>query len=376
MTERLFDKDSYIKEFSALCIKCLKEDGIYKTVLDKTAFFPEGGGQKSDTGFIDNIPIFDVQEENGVIYHYSKEPVSEHSTVSCRLNWRQRFAKMQNHTAEHIISGLVHKKFGFDNTGFHLGEDFVTMDYNGTISKEAADEIENAANDAVWADLPIEAWYPENPQEYAYRSKLDLKENIRLVKIGDIDLCACCAPHLSATAQVGLIKILSCIRFKGGVRITAKCGSFALEEFKSQHNVICELSKALSLPKEALPAGVSKLFERLDAMRFELVGIKKELLAQKISLQSEPYVFVDDCDALKDGANLLFQKHGRIVGAFCGNDDIGYRFMLIYDASFASKALSLKEQLNASGGGRDNMLQGSAKTLKENIIAAFNALSE
>ncbi|MBR2861281.1 MAG: alanyl-tRNA editing protein [Clostridia bacterium] len=374
MTQRLFDIDSYKQDFTAKClsaeeIKNEQNQTVYKLALDATCFFPEGGGQKSDKGTLNGIPVFDVQEENGVIYHFTASPISVGDTVNGKIDWNERFYKMQNHTAEHIVSGIIHKKFGFDNVGFHLGEDFITMDYNGEISQSQLLEIEEEANEAVWANLPVTAWYPENPKEFSYRSKLDLTENVRLVKIENVDLCACCAPHVAFTGEIGYILILSCQRFRQGVRITAKCGRFALDEIQKQQQVLKNASHLLSLPYLEIDSGIEKLKASLDEARFDAVGAQKKLLTFEIENSSCPFVFVDEPSLLKDGANLLFDKFSSFVCAFCGNDKDGYRFMALFPENQKNKCEVFKKELSASGGGGNNMLQGIAKSTKEQLLA-------
>ncbi len=370
MTKRLFDENSYIKEFSACVLDCIKCDNFYKIVLDQTAFFAEGGGQKSDTGFLDEVPVFDVQEENGIIYHYTHSPI-EKNEVKGVIDWKKRFNKMQNHTAEHIISGVVHTYYGYENTGFHLGDCFVTMDYNGPLTQEDIDKIEFLSNKAVWENRKISCYYPQNPENLFYRSKLDIKENLRIVEIDGVDVCACCAPHVNFTGEIGFIKIVSWQNYKGGVRIFMKAGEFAYTEIGGYFKALKKLSALLSLPMEETPAGVEKLMQKLNDTQYELNGLKKELLNIEISNNTENFIFVDSADLLKDAVNLLSKNHPSLCGAFFGSDIDGYRFNVITSDLENTKTL-LKEKLNAFGGGRDNMLQGKTTAKKEEIIAFFS----
>ncbi len=368
MTKRLFDEDSYIKEFSARVLECKKCEDFYKIVLDQTAFFIEGGGQKSDTGFLDDVAVFDVQEENGVIYHFTRSPV-EKEEVTGVIDWEKRFNKMQNHTAEHIISGIVHTYYGYENTGFHLGDDVVTMDYNGILTQEDIDKIEFLANKAVWKNHKIFCFYPTTPEKYTYRSKLDIKENLRLVEIENVDCCACCAPHVNFTGEVGFIKIVFWQKYKGGVRIFMKAGSFAYGEIFGYFKALKSLSALLSLPMEETPAGVEKLMQKLSETQYQLNGLNAKLLEYEINENNKNFIFVDSPDLLKDAVNLLAKKHG-FCGAFSGDDTLGYRFNIVTPNLEETKAL-LKEKLNAQGGGRDNMLQGKTNAKKEEIINFF-----
>jgi alanyl-tRNA synthetase len=360
MTERLFDKDSYIKEFDAICLECRQTESGYAIILDKTAFFPEGGGQKSDTGTLNGISVFDAQENDGIIYHYTSTPIEKDSTVKGIINWDERFFKMQNHTAEHIISGIVHSLYGYENTGFHLSENAVTMDYNGPLDKDDIDKIEFLANEAVWENRTVTCYYPPSTQDITYRSKLDIKENLRIVNIDGIDTCACCAPHLKTTSEAGLIKIVSFMRYKGGVRMFLKAGSLAYNEVCTFYNVLKKASGLLSLPPENITDGIEKLIKAEKDLRYELNGLKAEVLKNEIKGSTVPYVFVDSPELLKDAVNLLAEKFPTLAGAFSGDEENGFRFMIITSDTDKTKEL-LKSQFNASCGGRDNMLQGMIK---------------
>jgi len=208
MTEKLYELNSYIFSFDANVISCTPHNGLYDVVLDKTAFFPEGGGQTSDTGFINNIRVIDVQIKNGTIHHYIEQPVS--GTIYCEINKEERFLKMQNHSGEHIFSGVINKLFNLDNIGFHLGKDYITADYKGILTKEQVLEAEQIANRAIYENIPIKV-STHNADELSkiqYRSKLDLKNDVRIVEIPGYDICACCAPHVAHTGEIGIIKVI------------------------------------------------------------------------------------------------------------------------------------------------------------------------
>ncbi len=368
---RLFDINSYIKEFTTTVISLKEKKGMYLIELEDTAFFPEGGGQKSDTGTLNNIEVFCVQEIDNKIYHFTHTPIEVGAMVKGVINWDERFYKMQNHTAEHIISGLVFKKFGYDNVGFHLGDNIVTMDYNGPITQEEIEEIEFLANKKSAEAREIKAWYPENPEDYTYRSKLDLKENVRLVEIEGIDLCACCAPHVKNTSEVGLIKIMAMQKYKGGVHIELKSGLFAFETLNTYHKTLKKLSALLSLPPENTFEGVEKLMAKINDLQHENTGLKLEILKNTLKTAESPIVFVDSPDLLKDAVNLLNEKFPRFSAAFAGNDTEGYRFMILTE-NFSKTKEFLREKLNASGGGRDNMLQGKINSTKNLIFNEIN----
>lgn len=367
---KLYDTDSYIKEFTSAVLSVKEKDDTYLIELQDTAFFPEGGGQKSDTGTLNNIEVFDVQEIDNKIYHYTNAPLKIGEEVKGVINWDQRFYKMQNHTAEHIISGLIFEHFGYENVGFHLGDNIVTMDYNGPITQEEIEEIEFLANKKAAEGHIIKTWYPENPQNYTYRSKLDLKENIRLVEIEGIDLCACCAPHVRNTSEVGLIKIMAMQKYKSGVRIELKSGLFAFETLHTYHKTLRKLSSLLSLPPENTFVGVEKLMSKINELQYENTGLKLEILKSTLKGAEKPIIFIDSPDLLKDAVNLLNEKFRHFSGAFAGNDTDGYRFMILTDTPDEIKTI-LKEKFNASGGGRDNMLQGKINSSQFEISTVF-----
>ena len=209
MTEKLFYMDSHLKEFDATVISCEPYGEGYRAVLDRTAFFPEGGGQASDTGWLNDVEVLDVQEKCGEIYHYIRDIIPAGTTVQGKIQWEERFSKMQQHTAEHIISGLIYKQYGYHNVGFHLADTYCTMDLDGPLSKKQLKELEWKANEAVFKNIPIEVLYPSKEElvKLAYRSKIEIEGQVRIVQIPGYDMCACCAPHVKRTGEIGLIKI-------------------------------------------------------------------------------------------------------------------------------------------------------------------------
>ena len=211
MTEKLYDIDSFIKEFNATVLSCEKAENGYVVVLDKTAFFPEAGGQPSDIGFLNEAKVLDVQEEGEYIYHFTDKEITVGEVVSGSINFERRFDFMQQHSAEHIVSGVANRLFGCQNVGFHLSEDIVTLDFDIPLNREQILKVEELANKSVFENNKINCYYP-NAQELErlnYRSKGGLEGEVRIVEIENTDMCACCAPHVQYTGQIGLIKLLS-----------------------------------------------------------------------------------------------------------------------------------------------------------------------
>ena len=234
MTRKLYDENSHLSSFDAAVRSCVPVHDLWQIVLDQTAFFPEGGGQGADTGMLNAARVLDVQEMGGEIVHITDTPLTPGEMVHGKLDWEKRFRRMQEHSGEHIISGLVHKLYGYRNVGFHLGDETVTMDYDGELTREQLSELEWLANEAVWKNVPITAVYPPEDvlQTIEYRSKLELTENVRIVTIEGYDVCACCAPHVSHTGEIGAIKIIDSMRHRGGVRLTILCGVDALRQYR------------------------------------------------------------------------------------------------------------------------------------------------
>ncbi|MBQ8469110.1 MAG: alanyl-tRNA editing protein, partial [Clostridia bacterium] len=271
-TEKLYDVDAYSKTFSATVISCDPVEGspdTYAVVLNRTAFFPEGGGQYADTGTLDAVHVRDVQvSDEGIITHYCDGALTPWAQVTGVLDWEQRFQRMQNHTGEHIVSGTVHRLFGYDNIGFHLGDGEVTCDFNGELSEEQLREVEQVANRAVWDNVEVLCEYPD-PEllpTLQYRSKLDLTEDVRLVTIPGYDVCACCAPHVKRTGEVGVIKLVNSEKAHGGTRVHMLCGPWALEDYQVKQKNIMRIVDLTSTPQE----GTAEAVEALQAQNGHL----------------------------------------------------------------------------------------------------------
>ena len=275
MTLKLYENNSYIKEFTATVLSCAEQNGKFLVTLDKTAFFPEGGGQAPDKGFINNIAVLDVQENGEEVVHTLEKPLNALEEVSGKIDWALRFSRMQNHCAEHILSGVIHKLFGYNNVGFHMNDSLVTFDVSGTLTPENIEQVELEANRAVFENAEITAFYPtaEEFETVDCRSKIELKEGVRLVNVKGFDTCACCAPHPDRAGEIGLIKIVNFYSFKGGTRIEMVAGSLALADYSYLHNAAKSIMKQLSAKREEIAESVEKLGADLAAARFENKGL-------------------------------------------------------------------------------------------------------
>ena len=376
MTEKLYYTDSHIHEFSARVLSCEKAKKGFAVVLDKTAFFPEGGGQPADTGIIGPAAVRDVQEQNGEIFHYTDQALTPGEEYACALDWEQRLCRMQNHSGEHIVSGITHKLYGFDNVGFHMGAECMTIDFSGELSWEQLTEIETLANQAVRDDLPVKTCFPgpEALSQMEYRSKLELTRDVRIVEIPGTDRCACCAPHVKRTGEIGLIKLLSAERHRGGVRIELVCGMDALRECRLMQENVTAVSGLLSAKRAKSAAAVervlaeqARLKERVAELSMALARLKAERFGYT---EGNICVFdkVLDEVALRELVNLLMEKCGGMAGAFSGSDETGYMYIIgSKNIGLRSHSREINAAINGKGGGTAEMIRGRASTSAENI---------
>lgn len=379
MTEKLYYIDSHMKTFTATVLACEPVKDRYEVVLDRTAFFPEGGGQAGDSGFIGDTAVFDTHEKNGDVVHYVNQPIPVDSTLYCRIDWEKRFRRMQNHSGEHIVSGLVHKKYGYSNVGFHMGAEFVTIDFDGFLTPEQLAEIEREANYAVAANYKVTATFPEPEvlKTLDYRSKLELTENVRIVEIENTDICACCAPHVSSTAEVGLVKILSSERRRrggDGVRVTMLCGLDAYENFVRTHDNNAAISMLLSARREETAAAVERVLaeqERLKQRNAELSRALAHMRAETLEPTDGNITIFDtvlDEPALREFVNEAVTKCGGLAAVFSGSDEAGYRYIIgSRKIDLRASAKEINSGINGCGGGSSEMIQGSCKESAENI---------
>lgn len=376
-TKKLYETDAYIAEFEATVLSCKSAKKGFEIILDKTAFFPEGGGQASDRGFIGEAQVFDVQIAENEICHYTDKPLTDGSCVTAKIDFSRRFAFMQNHTGEHIVSGLAHTLFGVNNVGFHLGEDCVTVDFDRELSREELNKIELEANKRIWKNLPVTAYYPELQElkSLDFRSKKELDGAIRIVNIAQTDVCACCAPHVKSTGEIGVIKLLDTERMRGGIRIYLKCGAFALEDYNVKYENIRDISNRLSAKQEASAEAVALLEEKLNLEKQFTASLKNRFADYVVenTQRSQNCVFLKDCDIkeLQLIADRLHKKYGGIKAVFSG-DEGNYSFAICGDEQQLDEFFKVfKTALNVRGGGRNGMVQGSVLEPRAKIELHF-----
>ena len=233
MVEKLFYKDAYLKTFTAQVLDCQKINTGYVIVLDKTAFYPEGGGQPGDFGVIGGAKVLDTHEKAGEVLHYTDIPLEPGTAVEGEINWKRRFDLMQQHSGEHIVSGLVHEKYGFENVGFHMGSDVITIDFSGVMTLEQLRGVELSANQKIWENSLVEIalYNSANLKNVAYRSKKPLEGDVRIVHFSGADTCACCGTHVARTGEIGCIRILSVQSLHEGVRVEMLSGERCFNYF-------------------------------------------------------------------------------------------------------------------------------------------------
>ncbi|WP_028829454.1 alanyl-tRNA editing protein [Proteocatella sphenisci] len=398
-TIKLFENSSYISKFNATVLECIEvaqgdkfhQIYEYKAILDKTAFYPEGGGQPSDRGTISiishspsnqklnskTIPVLDVHEKNGIIYHYISSPLNKNDSVECTIDWDFRFMLMQHHTGEHIVSGLINKHFGFNNVGFHMGESYVTIDIDNKLTQENLDFIENAANTTVQKNLgvKIDCPVPDELDLLNYRSKKHIDSDIRIVSVPGADMCACCGTHVKTTGEVGIIKFLSSQNYKGGTRVYMLCGKRALKDYNKKNKILYDISAQLSTKPENAHESVSQIKSERDRLKYENAALMDKIFeyrAAAIDKNLDKIILFEEnllpSDLLKFSSHLTKDRN-NIVLLFSGSDERGYKYLISSSTmDIRPVADSFNDIFNAKGGGKGNCIQGTVKAHKSDIL--------
>lgn len=366
-TVKLYYEDAYIKEFEATVVSCLEVADRFDIVLDQTAFFPEEGGQSSDNGHIADVEVFDVREIDGIIHHYAKSPVNVGESVLCRILFEERIDKMRCHTAEHIISGLFHSIYGIENTGFHLGHEDVTFDTSKPVTREQLNNVERLANEAVMRNLKVTALFPseEELRGMQYRSKLELTDDVRIVVIGDVDSCACCAPHVAFTGEIGYIKFVDAVKHKGGSRVRMLAGMRAYSYVSRITAEASLVSVLLSAPVTDIFGEVKKVTDGKAAAEYALSSMgcrMAKLLAENTKSCNGNLVVhlpLPDMEALRAYVNIAAERVSGILVALIGCGE-NYKYVLHYNSpDFAETVKNANTALLGKGGGKTPMAQGS-----------------
>ena len=376
MTEKLYELYSYVRTFDAIVEECVLHEDGYAVRLSRTAFFPEGGGQAADTGTLDNVSVYDVQIVDGEIWHYVSAPLTVGATVMGVLDWEVRFARMQHHTAEHIVCSIANRWHGFHNVGFHLGSEDVTLDLDGELTREQINAIEDEANRVVIANVAVTATIPsaEELAQTTYRSKKELDGDVRLVTIDGVDCCACCAPHVGRTGEIGIIKLLDFIRYKGGVRIHLLCGAAALEDYRNRYAQCAEISAKLSVKQNGLTTAVDRLMAEKDSLKLALRAANRRIADMQVAAVSatdEPVYLIGedwDTETLRRVVNGLTQRCGGLCAAYSGSDGV-FSYVLGGTGDIKAATAQMNTALNGRGGGDHRQSQGRVQATEEQIAA-------
>lgn len=372
MTKKLYEKDSYCRKFPAAVLSCKKTDKGYSVVLDETAFFPEGGGQSADKGTIDGATVLDVQTKDGIIYHTLDREVEKGKKVECELDWDLRFLRMQSHSGEHIVSGVVHSEFGYSNVGFHMSEALMTVTFDGVLTPDDIAKVELLSNRAIYKNLEIKAIYPtkEELEKLDFRSKIELGDDARIVLIGDVDSCACCAPHVRYTGEIGLIKIVNSYSYKQGTRIEMLAGSLALLDYIALNSANKELMALLSASRESVNEAVIKQNDQMVALRVQNARMSKELALLKLNPEKtgdNTYAIAENLsfDELRHCANNLLDN-GTKTCVLLSSADEGFIYVVASktdDVRVLAKELNTK--FSGKGGGKADYAQGKLSKADE-----------
>ena len=376
---KLYYDSAYIKEFEAQVLSCQEGKKGWEITLSATAFYPEGGGQPADTGLLGNVRVTDVHEKDGQVVHYTDGPLPVGEMVRGVIDWDRRFQHMQEHSGEHLVSGLIHQRFGYDNVGFHMGTDEVTIDFNGVLEWEDLMAIEEKANGMICENLEISAVYPEKEELDAmeYRSKKELTGAVRIVSIPGGDVCACCGTHVERTGEIGLVKFLSMIHYKGGVRISLLCGKRAVEDYERKRDQVQKISVLLSARPGEIARAVEKLKEDEAKLQEKLVAAYDKLIASEVRDIKEGdgdiFILEPDFEAiqLRHLVNrLLEEKKGRTVLALGGAAEGSFLYVLgSRDGDMRQLSRELNGLLNGRGGGSAQMAQGTFFATKDQLQA-------
>ncbi len=381
MTKRLFDLDSHLLKTESAVLSCIPAGDQFDVVLDQTVFFPEGGGQPSDTGTLGEAAVSHVREEGGEIFHTVDRPLEIGSCVIGQIDWARRFDFMQQHTGEHLLSFSFFELFAASNIGFHLALDYATIDFDKPLTREQVAEAELLANRFVWKNLPVSAVFYDDEADV---KRLPLRKHaegltppIRIVSIEGADMCTCCAPHCALTGEIGSVFVADAISYKGGTRITFFCGERALALHRAQHDMLEEIARRFSTSRSSVQAVVQKLSDDCGALKKNerelsraLNGyIAAELLAGAAAAGRYRVVvrLVAGMDAarLKDLAQAASAERTLVLLL----SDFGGRLLytLSSGAGFPLDVSEFTSAVNAAtngkGGGRGTLAQGTAPSV-------------
>lgn len=378
-TRRLYYEDVYKKEFTAKVLECREEKKGFQILLDESAFYPEGGGQPSDTGFLNDVKVTEVHEKEGELLHYTEEAIQPGTEVRGKIHWARRFDLMQQHSGEHMVSGLVHEKYGYDNVGFHMGSDVITIDFSGILSEEQMAEIEEQVNLKIWEDTPVEIFYPsrEELDTLDYRSKKELTGQVRIVRFPGADTCACCGTHVTHTGEIGMVKLLSVVRFREGVRMEMISGKRVLDYLNMVNEQNHQISVKLSAKMDKTAQAVDRLWEENFALKGRIHSMEEEMFsseAKKWEGYGSVLLFKEglEADSVRKLTDAVMQTCEGCCAVFSKNPDGSYKYAMgEINGDLRQFTKEMNAALNGRGGGKPFFVQGSVQADEEKIRKFF-----
>ena len=378
-TRKLYYEDSHMQRFTARVLSCEETGKGFEVILDATAFYPEGGGQAADTGTLGNVRVLDTRERGETVVHICDGPLETGTEVEGVIDYALRFPRMQQHSGEHIVSGILFRRYGWQNRGFHMGTDIITVDTEGVVPAEDLPSIEAEANAVVWANLPVKTWYP-SPEELPtipYRSKKELTGPVRIVEFPGCDICACCGTHVQATGEVGLIKMISSVNFRTGSRIEMACGEQALRLLNIAFDQNRQVSQAFSAQLHETGAAARKMNELVARQKYRMVGLERQIfrtVAEGYSGRGDVVHFEEGLDSvsLRELADAIAEGCGGTAAVFSGSDETGYGFCLVArSGDLRQLGKDMTKALCGRGGGKPSFQQGRVQSGREAIEAFF-----
>lgn len=378
-TIRLYYEDVYTREFTGTVLACREAKKGYHVILDRSAFYPEGGGQPSDTGVLDDVKVTEVHEKDGELLHYTDQALEVGTQVTGKINWERRFDLMQQHSGEHIVSGLVHEAYGYDNVGFHMGSDVITIDFNGPLDEAQMAQIERKANEKIWENSAVEITYPdkEELEKLPYRSKKELTGKVRIVRFPGADLCACCGTHVSHTGEIGMVKLLSVVKFRDGVRMEMICGKRVLDYLNMVNDQNHQVSVKLSAKADKTAEAVSRMQDENFRLKGMVAKFEEEMFASEAAKwegAGSVLIFKEgmEADSVRKLADAVMNTCKGCCAVFSQNPDGSYKYAIgERDGDLRQFTKEMNAALNGRGGGKPFFVQGSVQATEKEIRNFF-----